>query len=495
MMRLHRVFSRRSAPGMRRPVDSRAGGLCLLALTLPGCHSYSPRPLDLQSAQQSFLTRTADSPAVMAFAERLRGSQGATDWAFDPANGIDAREAAALAMVFNPDLRVARLKAGVTEAGAKNAGLWEDPTIGVDLTRIIEGTPHPWKVFSSIGLTIPISGRLDVEKKRAGFEHAAELARVAQREWETRIELRRAWVRWSAFDAQITSTREFLSRAEQVLSVVDAMERAGEMTRSEARLFRIERATAQAALSALEARAASAILEIKRIAGLSPTAPIRLIADGIGTFEYFGTPRERESATHELIRSRNPSLQVAVAEYEVAERALELESRKQYPDLNIGPGYGREDGEDQLLLGLSLPIPILNGNRRGIAEAEAAREVARANAEAVFQRLLSEIADAEVVHESAGKQRLLLENEIGPLVDEQYTEARRVAQLGEVNALVLLESLTRQQDAKARLVEAFREEALARLRIDELIGPEASAMMPADGPVSAPHESEGGVSP
>jgi outer membrane protein TolC len=65
----------------------------------------------------------------------------------------------------------------------------------------------------------------------------------------------------------------------------------------------------------------------------------------------------------------------------------------------------------------------------------------------------------------------MVESEIIPLVDDQYADARRLAQLGEVNTLVLLESLTRQQQAKVRLIEARQEEALAAIELAELAGP------------------------
>ncbi|MFN5957302.1 MAG: TolC family protein, partial [Planctomyces sp.] len=265
--------------------------------------------------------------------------------AFDPGDGITCEEAEVIALVFNADLRVARLRAGVTQANAENAGLWEDPTIGVDLARIIQSTPEPWKVFTSVGLTIPISGRLEIEKQRAGVEHAAELARVAQREWMVRTSVRRAWSEWSALDAQLAVTRDFLSRVDQILSVVDKMEQAGEMARTEARLFRIEKATKAADLAVLESRVREADLRLRQLMGMSPDAPLRLHAVGVGPTRssvHSGTD------TTELER-RNPAMLVAAAEYEAAEKALELEVRKQYPDLHIGPGYGREDGQDQVL--------------------------------------------------------------------------------------------------------------------------------------------------
>lgn len=448
-----------------------ASAVALLVLLAGGCQSYERRPLDVAGHQAAFLARTPESPEVRAFADALGaqplGTGGDAAEGFDPADGITRAEAEVIALVFNADLRVARLRAGVTQATAENAGLWEDPTLGVDIARIVESTPEPWKVFTSVGITIPISGRLEIEKQRAGVEHAAELARVAQREWSVRMSVRRAWSEWSSLDAQLATTRDFLSRVDQILVVVDKMEQAGEMARTEARLFRIERATKSSELTLLEARAREADLLLRQLMGMSPDAPLRFQAVG------FGPARTGDLQKTDLtqLERRSLAMVVAAAEYEAAEKALELEIRKQYPDLHLGPGYGREDGQDQVLLGLSVPIPILNANRRGIAEARAQREVARASAEATLEQTIAALRTAEVRLAAAVRRRQTLESEIIPLVDAQYTDARQVARLGEVNTLVLLESLTRQQEAKVGLVEAARDEALAAIDLDELIGP------------------------
>lgn len=456
----------------------------LVALAAGGCQSYERRPLDMAGHRAAFLARTPESPEVRAFAESLAttssvSSVGAA--AFDPGDGITCEEAEVIALVFNADLRVARLRAGVTRASAENAGLWEDPTIGVDLTRIIESTPNPWKVFTSVGLTIPISGRLEIEKQRAGIEHAAELARLAQREWAVRMSVRRAWSEWSALDAQLAVTRDFLSRVDQVLAVVDTMERAGEMARTEARLFRIEKATKSADLAMLEARVREADLRLRQLMGMSPDAPLRLLASGVGPV------RSTLQAPADVadLHMRSPAVLVAAAEYEAAEKTLELEVRKQYPDLHIGPGYGREDGQDQVLLGLSVPIPILNANRREIAEATAQREVARVGVETALEQAIAAVRSAEVKLAAATKRRSTLESEIVPLVDAQYADARQLARLGEVNTIVLLESLTRQQEAKVGLVEAVRDEAIAAVDLEELLGPPL-APQPSDATASDP---------
>lgn len=438
----------------------------LVALVAGGCQSYERRPLDMAGHHAAFLARTPESPEVKAFAEGLT-ARSPDIAVFDPADGVMCAEAEVIALVFNAELRLARLRAGVTRATAENAGLWEDPTIGVDLTRIVESTPEPWKVFTSVGITIPISGRLEIEKQRAGVEHAAELARVAQREWSVRMAVRRAWSEWSSLDAQLVATRDFLSRVDQILSVVDKMEQAGEIARTEARLFRIEKATKASELAVLESRASEADLRLRQLMGMSPNATLRFNATGVGPARAGAV----QSADAAELERRSPAMLVVAAEYEAAEKALELEVRKQYPDLHIGPGYGREDGQDQVLLGLSIPIPVLNANRQRIAEARAQRELAQASAETTLEQTIAALKTAEVRLAAAARRRQTLETEIVPLVDSQYTDARQVAKLGEVNTLVLLESLTRQQEAKIGLVEAARDEAIGAIDIDELLGP------------------------
>ena len=157
-------------------------------------------------------------------------------------------------------------------------------------------------------------------------------------------------------------------------------------------------------------------------------------------------------------------------DYTAAEQSLEAEVRAQYPDLVIGPGFGKQDGDQQFLLGLSAPLGIFNGNRAGIARATAAREIARAAAETLLEDLVHALADARASHTSAALRRTSLETDMIPLVDAQRADTRRVAEQGEVDTLLLLESLKTQQNAKILLIEALRDEVLAELRLIEVAG-------------------------
>ena len=442
-----------------------------LILTLSGCKAYEPRALDLDRTQREYLLRALDGPVVEQFHEAGRPAS-APDATLDLADGITLAEAEAIALVFNRGLRAARLAAGVTQASAENAGLWQDPTLGVDFSKIVSGASQGLDAIVSVGFTLPVSGRLDLERERLGAEHAAELARVAALEWETVALLRRAWTERAGIAREAEATRDVLHRVEQVTAIVDRMESAGELARIEARLFRIEDAKLRSRLAALESELSRATHAVEAMLDLPPAA------GRFFTGEFASSPRlgaESRDAALAAIRDTNPAVLRARAEHEVAERTLEEEIRKQWPDLVLSPGYGDDQGDRKFVLGVGVALPLLNGNRAGIAVAEAAREAARWRAESELQRVLGALLAAEERLAQSVARRESLERTLVPLVEAQYEETRAVARLGEVKTLVLLESLKQQLEARNEMIAARRDEALAAIDIEELLGPPGRA--------------------
>ena len=92
-----------------------------------GCQTYEPRPLDLPGHVAAWSQRAPESETVRAFAERLAAADASETTTFDPADGLTLDEATLVALVYNADLRVERLRAGVSAASAGHAGRWDDP--------------------------------------------------------------------------------------------------------------------------------------------------------------------------------------------------------------------------------------------------------------------------------------------------------------------------------------------------------------------------------
>lgn len=429
---------------------------------LAGCQSYQPEPLDLAAHREAWLARAPGDEPVRAFAERL--AESGQSGLFDLSDGLSLMEGEIVALVFNPDLRLARLRAGVASATAEHAGLWPDPQVGVDFLSLIEGGSDPFVVTPGLSFTIPISGRLEAEKARADAAAALELTRVAEQEWQTRIEVRRAWLRWSAARMKGEQTERLLGSIESLVASTGRLAEAGEIVRTEAALFTIERVSQRQALLRFRGEAAEAEQELRALLGLSPTAEVELVP-------MVAVNTGADEMTPEAAVDRSLALAGLRDAYEVAEQTLRREVREQYPDLTLGPLAEFDRGETLLGFSLALPIPILNANRQGIAEAHAERELARAMFETAYERLVGSLAATRVRLESLREQREYIESEIVPLVDRQLADAQSLLQLGEGGSLVLLESLSRVGQTRAALIDARLGESLALVRLAELVGP------------------------
>jgi cobalt-zinc-cadmium efflux system outer membrane protein len=438
----------------------------LAALLLAGCQSYEPAPLDIEAYRKSLDARLIDTEPISAFAHRLKAAGEDVPSRFDPSDGISHAEGEVLALFYNPDLRIARLKAGVALATWDNAGLWKDPVFGFDGAEIISpSSPFEYGLMGS--LTIPISGRLEVEKERAGAAYEAQLRSLVDAEWRTRAELRRRWAAWAAAVEQTGLLADTITQLEEINDLADNLEAAGELNRVERRLLHIELADRMVQVTEKELLMLEAKAELLQVLGLPPDATDLLLPD------FPNTPiPEFDDVTARLIDA-NTELAVHFAEYRIAEDTLRLEIKKQFPDIVIGSGYGTEFNDHRVMFGMSIPIPILNANRAAIAEAQAQREVARATAETTFARLFQRLTTAHRVLQVKRTQRDRYEQQIVPLLTEQARDIEQIAALGELDMFVLLETVTRTLDAKQNLIELQVAELDAAITLRRILGPDA----------------------
>ncbi len=450
---------------MRRNRSGALGGIGLLALAgaLAGCQQYEPAPLDARHHRTVWRDRTPTAPEVLDAAARL--DDGADPAQFSLDDGLSLREAEAVTLAFNPDLREARARAGVSAASAEHAGLPPDPFLFGDIARIIDDVENQWMGAAVLGFTIPISGRLEAERELADADHWGDLLRVYAREWSARVALREAWTEWSIASRKIVVIDRFLEELASLVEIVDAIERAGEIAPVDARLFTLEHATRVAQRAVTQGEIDRLRAGIYRLLGLDQRIAIDMTP---------GLPSHAASPgldSNEWISIDHPDVLVAQAEHDAAERTLVLEIRKQFPDIVLGPGFGHENGNDRVILGFSIPIPLFNRNQQAIEVARAQREAARVGYEVALERLEADYDEACVVLNSARITREILENKVAPIADRQHDEALRIAELGEVDTLLLLESLKRRFDTRLAVLDALRTETLAAIRVDAAIGP------------------------
>lgn len=444
-------------------------GACTVALAvLAGCQTYARKPLDSQAHRSAWAARSVDDENMGQYAARL-GLALPPSSSLAPGEEVTLAAAEVVALAYNADLRSARARAAVALASAENAGLWDDPAVSLDALRIVESVPEPWVIGGAVGFTIPLSGRLRVEKARAAAEHALALARVSEQEWSTVTALRSKWVEWSEARLRADLLRDLLARVDAIVEIVDRLEEARALSRLEGRLFRLERASRQSEWALTVARADQLELDLKSLMGVAPEAPITLRA------QLATPPVDPDTDLFMILEERSPALAVRRAAYEVAEDALHLEIRKQHLDLQIGPAAEWEEGQNRIGLGAGLVLPLLNANRQGIATARAEREAARIEYESLHEQLVSACRRARRQHEAAAAAREAIERDLLPLAEAQIADERRLADLGELNVLLSLESIVRAHETKVQLIEARVAEAQAAVRLQDLLGPPTSA--------------------
>ena len=490
-------------------IKRRFRALPVALLVLMGCATYDRRPLELEQYVEDWSLREIGVDSIREYAETL--ADGEENVPYDSSDGLSLAEAEAVALVFNPQLRLARAQAEVPLASAREAGWWPDPEFEAKVMRFasrgartrfrfdgpsfdgvntgiigtsglsadgLEITPpayrrgggdfidDPWIVGASLSITIPISGRLAVEQDWAWAEYAASWRRILISEWQLLTRLRAAWLEWSTTRERIEVIKAFVEQLGTVATITERLAAAGELKPTEARLLLVELQRRRAALQAAESEAELQRLELLALLGLAPEAPVELRPD-----VFLPRIDEAPDSRRDTLLRRDPRIMAVRAEYEAAERRLRLEVRKQYPDLNVGPSYSFEEGFSRLGLGFGFPIPLWNRNRQAVAEARAEREAARIRAEARIEQVFSELARAEVRLRYAVQRREMLLDEVAPLVDRQVEEARKLLDLGEVDVLVLRDALSSAVETKLELLAATLAEAQAANALQQMLEP------------------------
>ena len=431
-----------------------------------GCQTYTERPLDAAATLDALAERDGGDDSVRALAASLRAGDSSGS-AFDLTDGVDRAEATVIAQVWNPDLRRLRSALGVAVEVESWAGQWDDPVLSLDLLRATSGIPHPWIVAPSLSFTVPAMGRMDDERAHAAAQTAMARAQVAAAEWVVRCAVHDAFTAWSAAARQVAEIERAQQAFAPLITAMSQQAEAGELAQSELTLFTLE--VDMLAVELLQARmeATAADGTLRQILGIAPTAPIEFemgfAPAGAGSDESPSTPSAHVAA--------HPAMRVLDEAYQVAERAVALEIRRQWPDLTIGPAYERDTGQTRIGVIGAWALPIFNANRAAIARARAERTHARMVYDTALEERLHQVRAAEARVRGAVDARGLMLTTVAPQVDQHVAAVRQLLEFGEVSPLVLLESLRRAHAARLALLDLEREVDSALTNLARHAGP------------------------
>ncbi len=406
-------------------------GLCFFAaLILSGCAArrYQPVPIVPTETASRLETRSLGDEGLHAFVEKNVGHP-VTPW---PPKAWNLATLSLAALYLNPSLEGAKARVEEAQAAIVTAGARPNPSLS-----ITPGLPSPYLFNLDFFVPIETAGKRGHRIQAARSLDQAARFDLADSAWKVH-----SGVRVALLNYLLASRRLDLVRSEEQIRVDQAniLEQRfliGEIPRPEVDLARIELSKTHLAINSAEGRLA----EAKAALAASIGVPVRSLQDLDFLWSDLDSPPSEESLSPKRIQREavlnRLDVRRSLAQYAAAEADLQLEISKQYPDVQIGPGYTYEEKNNFFTLGLSTTLPIFNRNQGPIAEAEARRKEAAA---AFLEKQAQVIAGSEralALYVAALKELAEADQSLRKLQDAHLQMTEQAVRLGEEDRLGL----------------------------------------------------------
>ncbi len=420
-----------------------AGVVLVIPLLCVGCVRYRPAPLDPPALEQTYRSRSLSDPGLLEYVRE----QDEREW---PPATLDLDSLALVASYFSPEMEVARAAARRSEVAARAAGARVNPSASVS-GGYDTGPESPVLLESLLSFTIETGGKRASRILLATREAEVARLQVLETAWQVRARVRDAFI-----GHLVAARRTDLLRDEEAAQseITDMLERrleVGEIARPAVDSARQQLASTRTALREAEGKSAQTLAALAASAGLTVAAldDVRFNVQLLDQLRPLDDLPLAEVQRAGLLH--RAGVQRALAEYEVAEAAVRVAVARQYPDLEIGPGFIFEESFARYVVGYSSMLPVLNRNRGPIAVAEAERLQAQRRLEQEQARAIEEMETAVAAYRAAFAA--LTEADVELDAARLGVEAARQAlAVGEGDRLTLVEeSLLELEGSKSRL--------------------------------------------
>jgi outer membrane protein TolC len=328
------------------------------------CSHYKKDPINLSSETQRWNDQTLQATAAQT---KLTTSQ-----------------IYQLGLIMNPDLNRARIKAANSRAVTKQTGWWDDPSLSWDIKRVLSGSRNI-NFDAGLELSIPLTGIPALERKTAALYAESDFWSVRQTELDFLVKADQARIELARSTARSQLIRNRQAKLQEEVAQIQKLAQLGEespLTRQQAerRLNETVKELMTADMDAFKARA-----ELIKLLGLSPAKSLGLGFDlpSLQSIPATVSVPSPDALTHA------PKILSQLATYNASEQELKTEIRRQYPNLRLGPGFTRDDGDSQIGGSIGFDLPLWNRNRKAIAESKGKRAEQRQETILLWRELLT----------------------------------------------------------------------------------------------------------
>jgi outer membrane protein TolC len=444
-----------AAPPKRRPAGRtlalRIVVPCLAAL-VAGCATYHREPLTQHdtSISASALERIRIDPSTMPL-PALAAHR------FDPSGGFDMEDVAMLAVVGNPDLKLARDQLGIAHAQAFSAGLLPDPQLGV--SSDYPGAAGFARAFN-YGLSMDAMALIThgPNKKSADASARQTDLGLLWQEWQVTAQAKQLFLKQRYADETLPLLEKQRELASERYARMAEAQRDGNMS---ADVVALARTNSDDAIKLwLEAARAAEVThrDLNLLLGIAPD--VRLSLKGGDTIAPVADT-DIDAALAALPK-RRPDLLALEAGYEAQEQKLRAAILSQFPTLSVGFVRARDTSEIYTSgFQISMSLPIFNRNRGNIAIEKATRTRLRDEYQTRVNQACADVAhlradSAILARELARAQTALAETHLAAERAEQayashevsiaqYTDAQSAELAKHIEVATLRDSLAEQR--------------------------------------------------
>lgn len=385
------------------------------AMLIAGCARYRPNPLP--SAPDLAKSPPLEAPASDFWLPGL-APQPFPVHSF-PKNGLDELSVVTLAVFDNPDLKAARLQAGLADAQLLQAGLLPDPQVGAGFAT------SALNYGFSFALNEDIQALITRGAAKAGAEaHRRQVhLDILWQEWQVAERARESFIQSCADDRLrplLAQTRDLF--ADRYRQDEEALRR-NDLTLDAVSKDLNALNGAEQSLHQFEIQADSTRRGLNQLLGLDPDAQLPLTGCG----DPHPVTAEQFQEAVALLPRRRVDLLALKAGYESQEQSVRQAVLSQFPSLGAGIEQGRDPVEGINYLGpnVTLTLPLFNRNRGQIAEQRATRAILRQTYQA---RIDQAVGDSSRVWAASSMMQDQLRN-----LDARLPGLRRIATATELS--------------------------------------------------------------
>jgi len=375
----------------------------------------------------------------------------------------------------NPTLRAAQAAVPAAEGELRDARapLWNNPQVSMERRRKeVPQISNPTQVNRewNVGLaqTFEVAGQQGDRRAAAEQSLAATRQTIAETRRQVRGEVESRFVRVLSLQSRIQTEESTLNLIEDAAKAVGKRVAAGEDSRLDGNLARVEAERARNQVALLHEQLVQARAELAALLQLPPSE----LPQVQGALDPVAVPYSLDDLLNAA--AERPVLQALGHREQAAKSRVDLERAARYPDVTVGLGVGREgpfDAREKIVgLSVSLPLPLFRQNAGGIGRAtteftqtqierEATGRDVRAQVIALWERFTNLKARVQRLKES-----------VLPSLEENRRLSSISFRAGEIGLLQLLLVNRQVLDGQRDLLDARTDLRLTQVALEAAAG-------------------------